>query len=173
MSSIDILALYRGIAQRALRLETRRRYAVSWEDQQLAAWRRGDPAPSNSRIDASDTTIREVTESGRRIARVRFVEVPLTEYERYEFEVGYPDNSAAGEEIHVVDRAVHPELDHVCDDFVLFDEAAVVWYRYDSDDHLTGYEYTDELEAVHDCLALADQALAAAVPYPEFLASIR
>lgn len=173
MSSIDILALYRGITQRALRLETRRRYAVSWEDEQLAAWRRSDPTPSNPRIDASDTTIREIAESGRHVARVRLVEVPLTEYERYEFEVGYPDNSAAGEEIHVVDRTVHPELDHVGDDFVVFDEIAVVWYRYDSEDHLTGYEYADEPEVVEDCLALAEQSLAAAVPYTEFLASIR
>ncbi len=74
-------------------------------------------------------TLRLVTASGRRIGRVRFVELPLTEYSHHQSEVADPRLTEIGEEIHVLDRALHPEFDHVRDDFVVFDEASVMWYR--------------------------------------------
>jgi hypothetical protein len=169
MSDIDVIGLYQGIKHRALRLETRQRYAVPWEEEDLAAWRRGEPEPPTPQTDRTMETIRLVTESGRRIGRVRFVELPLTEYSRHEFEVAYPRLTKAGEEIHVLDRALHPEFAHVRDDFVVFDEASVMWYRYTAEDILTGYDYTEEPDVVRDCVALAEEVRAAAVPYHEFL----
>ncbi len=173
MSDIDVIGLYQGIARRALRLETRQRYAVPWEDEDLAAWRRGEPEPANPQLERTYETLRLVAATGRRIGRVRFVELPMTEYSRHEFEVGYPRLTEAGEEVHILDRALHPEFDHVRDDFVVFDEASVVWYRYTPDDTLTGYDYTEEPDVVHRCVALAEEARAAAVPYREFMARMR
>ncbi len=170
MSDIDVIALYQGIKHRALRLETRQRYAVPWEDEGLAAWRRGEPEPVTRQRESTTETLRLATESGRRIGRVRFVELPFTEYTQHEFEVGYPRLAEAGEEIHVLDRAVHPEFDHVRDDFVVFDDTSVMWYRYTAEDILTGYDYTEEPDVVRDCMALAGKVRAAAVPYREFLA---
>jgi hypothetical protein len=72
-----------------------------------------------------------------------------------------------------LDRALHPEFDHVRDDFVVFDEDAVLWYRYTDEDVLTGYDYTEEPKVVRDCVALAEEVRAAAVPYREFIARIR
>ncbi|HEU0088805.1 MAG TPA: hypothetical protein VFQ77_14360, partial [Pseudonocardiaceae bacterium] len=144
-----------------------------WEEAGLAAWRRGDPEPVTPQMERTIETLRLVNESGRRIGRVRFVELPLTEYSQHEFEVAYPRNTAAGEEIHVLDRALHPEFDHVRDDFVVFDEDAVLWYRYTDEDVLTGYDYTEEPKVVRDCVALAEEVRAAAVPYREFIARIR
>ena len=72
------------------------------------------------------------------------LELPLTPYLRYELD-GYRDNVAAGEEILIADRAWHPGLAELTDDFMLLDgdteHASVVWYRYhgrskiDDDDH--------------------------------------
>jgi hypothetical protein len=90
MSDIDVIGLYQGITRRALRLETRQRYAVPWEEEDLAAWHRGEPEPPTPQRDRTMETLRLVTASGRRIGRVRFVELPLTEYSRHEFEVAYP-----------------------------------------------------------------------------------
>jgi len=173
MSDIDIIGLYQGIAHRALRLETRQRYAVPWEKDGLAAWRRGEPEPMSPQLESTLETLRQVTASGRRIGRVRFVELPLTEYSRHEFEVAYPRNTETGEEIHVLDRALHPKFDHVRDDFVVFDEAAVLWYRYTAEDVLTDYDYTEESDVVRHCVALAEEVRAAAVPYREFMARMR
>jgi hypothetical protein len=111
---------------------------------------------------------RLIAESGRRIGRVRFVELPLTEYSRHEFEVAYPTLTEAGEEIHILDQALHPEFHHIRDDFVVFDEASVRWYRYTAEDILTGCDYTEEPDVVRHCVALAEEVRAVAVPYCEF-----
>lgn len=170
MSDIDVIGLYQGIAHRALRLETRQRYAVPWEDEGLAAWRRGEPEPMTPQKERTFETLRLATTSGRRIGRVRFVELPMTEYTRHEFEVAYPRLTEAGEEVHILDRAVHPEFDHVREDFVIFDEGSVMWYRYTAEDILTGYDYTEELDVVRHCVALAEEVRAAALPFREFMA---
>jgi hypothetical protein len=173
MTGIDVHALYQGIARRALRLETRQRYAVPWEGEGLKAWRRGEPEPATPQMQRTSETLRMITESGRRIGRVRFVESPFTEYTRHEFEVAYPRLTADGEEIHVLDRALHPEFDHVREDFVVFDDTAVMWYRYTDDDVLTDYDYTEEPDVVRECVVLAEEVRAAAVPYREFIAHRR
>lgn len=154
-------------------METRQRYAVPWEDEGLAAWRRGEPEPTTPQRESTTETLRMVTESGRWIGRVRFVELPFTEYTRHEFEVAYPRLAEIGEEIHVLDRALHPEFDHVRDDFVVFDDTSVMWYRYTDDDMLTGYDYSEEPDVVRECVALAEEVRAAAVPYREFIARLR
>jgi hypothetical protein len=107
------------------------------------------------------------------MARVRFVELPMTEYTRYEFETGYPRSSAAGEEIYVIDRAEHPEFDHVREDFVVFDDTSVMYYRYTDDDRLTGYDYSDDRTLVAEHLALAEEVLAAATPFAQWSPGIR
>jgi hypothetical protein len=170
MSKIDVIGLYQRIRRRALRLETRQRYAVPWEDEGLAAWRRGEPEPLTSQTVSTMETLRLATESGRTIGRVRFVELPFTEYTRHEFEVAYPRLADAGEDIHILDRATCPEFDHIREDFVVFDDTAVMWYRYTAEDILTGYDYSEEPDVVHECVALAEQVRAAALPYREFLA---
>jgi len=170
MSKIDVIGLYQGIKRRALRLETRQRYAVPWEDEGMAAWRRGEPEPVTPQMERTMEALRLVTESRRTVGRVRFVELPFTEYTQREFEVAYPRLTDAGEEIHVLDRALHPEFDHVREDFVVFDDTSVMWYRYTAEDILTGYEYSEEPDVVRECVALAEQVRATAVPYREFLA---
>lgn len=173
MTDIDVIGLYQGIAHRALRLETRQRYAVPWEKDGLAAWRRGEPEPMTPQMASTFETLRQVTASGRTIGRVRFVELPLTEYSQHEFQVAYPRTAKIGEEIRVLDRALHPEFDGVRDDFVVFDDRGVMWYRYTADDVLTGYDYTEEPDVVRQCIALAEEVRAAAVPYHEFMSRIR
>lgn len=162
--------LYSGVARRSLRMETRQAYAVPWEDESVAAWLRGEPLPPDPALERHRAKCRALAASGRHAMRVRFLELPTTEYTRYEFEHGYPGNFEAGEEIHILDRAAHPEFDHVREDFVVFDDTGVMFYRYAADDTLTGYEYTDDPTVVRRHLDLAEQVLAAATPYPQWVA---
>lgn len=172
MSNLDILSLYLGTRRQAVRWEGLQAYRVPWEDDQIAAWRRGDPLPPNADVEASLETIRQITKSGRRIVRARGIRQPISEYARYEIEAAYPPNAAAGEEIHVVDLGEHSEFDTV-EDFVIFDDDAVVRYRYDPEGHLLGYDFTHQPGDLTECRAIRDALLAAAVSLSEFTANVR
>jgi hypothetical protein len=172
MSEIDILGLYLGIRERAVRWEGLETYRVPWEDDQLDAWRRGDPPPLNPAVEASLDTIRRITGSGRRLVRLRGMRRPASEYTRYELEVAYPPNVAAGEEIYVVNLDEHPDLDGI-EDFVVFDADAVVRYRYDAAGHLLRYELTDRPAEVAEYAAVAERLFSLAVPLAQFLAEVR
>jgi hypothetical protein len=161
--------LYDNVKVRSLRLETRQTYHVPWEDEGRAAWRRGDAeAPFEPSLESFRGRLAARRERGQRTLRVRFVELPMTEYSAQEFAWGYPGNTAAGEEIHVVDRADHPEFDHVVEDFVVFDDTALMYYRYTPDDQLTGYEFSDDATLVADHLELAEEVLSVAIPFPQW-----
>ncbi|HEY8200496.1 MAG TPA: hypothetical protein VII47_04000 [Actinomycetota bacterium] len=172
MSNLDILSLYLDTRGQAARWEGLQTYRVPWEDDQIAAWRRGDPLPPNTDIEASLETIRQITESGRRIVRVRGIRQPMSEYTQYEIEAAYPPNVAAGEEIHVVDLDEHSEFEAV-GDFVIFDDDGVVQYLYDSEGHLLGYNLTDQPGDLTEYRAIRERLLAAAVPLGEFSAKAR
>jgi hypothetical protein len=160
--------LYDGVVQRSLRMETRQAYAVPWEDERTAAWLRGGPEPRSPSLESHRDDCRAIVDSGRHIMRVRFVELPMTEYTKREFVWAYPGNAAAGEDILVVDRAEHPEFDHVREDFVVFDDTALMYYRYTDDDRLTGYDYSDDPAVVAAHVTLAEEVLAAAIPFAEW-----
>ncbi|MGI5127104.1 DUF6879 family protein [Pseudonocardia sp. CA-107938] len=161
--------LYDGISRRSLRMETRQTYAVPWEDEDMAAWRNGEPEPPHGESYREHLeSVRQRVASGRRPQRVRFVELPMTEYTAQEFAWGYPNNTAAGEEINVIDRAEHPEFDSYVEDFVVFDDAGVMYYRYADDDRLLGYEFSDDPAVVAEHVRLAEAAWAASIPFAEW-----
>jgi len=92
----------------------------------------------------------------------------MTEYTAMEFAWGYPGNVASGEEINIIARAEHPEFDHLREDFVVFDDASLMYYRYTDDDVLTGYEYGDDLAVVAEHVALAEEVWAASIPFEQW-----
>jgi hypothetical protein len=161
--------LYDNVSRRSLRLETRQTYHVPWEDEGRSAWRRGDrEPPPDPELDEFRARLAARRARGLRTVRVRFVELPMTEYSAQEFTWGYPRNTSAGEEILVVDRAGHPEFDHVVEDFAVFDDTALMYYRYTSDDQLTGYEFSDDPALVAEHLHLAEEVLSVATPFPRW-----
>jgi hypothetical protein len=160
--------LYNGVAHRSLRMETRQNYAVPWEDERNRAWLRGDPEPRSTSLDRHRAECRAQAESGRHVARVRFVVQPMSEYTKRQIAWTYPGSTAAGEEISIIDRAEHPEFDHVHEDFVVFDDTALMYYRYNDEDQLTGYDLSDDPAVVAEHLALAEEVLAAAIPFAEW-----
>ena len=107
--------------QSVFRLETLQRYSVPGEDKRLRAFREGTPRPERSvRNDPWLRRLALTTAAGKRWQRVHIVEPPLTEYLHYEL-VSYVESAATGEDIWIAERAVHPALAELNEDFWLFD----------------------------------------------------
>jgi hypothetical protein len=69
MSDIDVIGLYQRITHRALRLESRQRYAVPWEKEGLAAWRRGEPEPTTPQRERTMETLEDADRLWRELGQ--------------------------------------------------------------------------------------------------------
>ena len=157
------------------RLETLQHYAVSEEDESFAAFRRGLPRPERSvRTSAWMRRIAVTTASGKSWQRVHVVELPLSEYLRYEL-IGYVESAAVGEEILIADRSAHPELADLGPDFWLFDagteHAYGVLMHYDEGGNVLGFDYTEDASTLDRCRAQREIAVQRAVSLNRFLVS--
>jgi hypothetical protein len=112
----------------AFRLETLPDYQVPQDVQWLRAFRAGEPRPQDRANRPWLTTVRAAKERGARMQRVRLVSSPLSEYQRFQFSWGYPENTQAGEEIYILD---HQPDGLLRVDFWLFDDAQAVVLEYD------------------------------------------
>lgn len=114
--------------------------------------------------------VRDRTAAGRRIGRVHIVEYPLTDYLRYEL-AAYPEGIAAGEEVRIADRAAHPDLRLLRDDFIGVDldtdHPSVVWLDYDQDGRQVGWSISRSDRDVDSARLNRDVALAHSVPLVE------
>lgn len=171
MSQPDLLAMYRQATEEVFRLEAQQDYAVPAESAQLQAFREGRPLPPDPHVDRSMQIIRAAVGAGTRIHRVHVVDLPLTDYLRYEL-AAYSENLAAGEEIRIAVRSWHPGLIALTEDFVLFDSGtdhqAMVWMRYDDQGQLTGRDYSNDPADLALASSQRDMALARSILLREF-----
>ena len=133
----DFAACFDEFRVSAFRLETLRQYAVPAEDERIAAFRERRPLPERSvRTSPWLRRIAETTAAGKHWSRVHVVDVPLSEYVRFEM-VTYRESAQAGEDIRITDRRADPALDALQTDFWLFDAetdhpfAALMQYNAD------------------------------------------
>jgi hypothetical protein len=85
--------------------------------------------------------VRDATAAGRRFARVRVVDRPMSDYNRFSHAVA-ARNNAAGEDIRYLDRCDAAGLpDH---DYWLFDSRTLLVMRFDDADHFVGGELVDD-----------------------------
>jgi hypothetical protein len=92
---------------------------------------------------------------------------PLTEYLRFEL-LAYQENAAAGEEIRLAERDVHPALAALRSDFWLFDDTIAVPMQYDEEGHFVDFHVTTAPDVVERCRRERDLALAHSAPLHEF-----
>lgn len=168
-------ALFDSFDHTAFRLEALPAYAVGGsEGERLHAFREGLPRPERS-VRTSPWLARiamTTATAGKSWSRVRVVDTPLTDYQRYQME-SLRESQAAGEEILVVTRT---QVGDVGPDFWLFDAdtpgAHAVQLNYGPGGEFGGFQQvpTDRLAEIHE---RRDRALAAAVPLNVFLAEGR
>jgi uncharacterized protein DUF6879 len=158
--------LFESFTSSAFRLETLPEYRVPQDVESLRLFRDGQP-PSESRKHRQWlTTVRNAVARGARMQRVRIVQTPLTEYQRFQFSWGYVENSEAGEDIRILD---HEPAGLLREDYWLFDDATVVRLDYDNEGRFLRPVVVKDAEPYRRC---RDLALAAAVPFKEYRAAV-
>ncbi len=156
--------------QDLIRVETLPRYRSASDGTELDRFLDGEAEPDRAAKAAWLDRIRTDTANGRKWRRLRIVEPPLTDYVRYSCEWGYTDNSAAGEQVRVLDLSEAPVgADAVVGvgDFYLLDDDRVAAMRYDPDGTFIGAELiADPVAEIHRAVARAGWA--AAEPFDEW-----
>ncbi|MFE1346650.1 DUF6879 family protein [Streptomyces sp. NPDC058757] len=168
----DIVHLFADFERSAFRLETRRGYATDRDGARFQAFMRGtDPTPEPDH--PWNANVREKTAAGARFSRVRIVDEPPTDGQRFLMATAR-GNVSAGEDIRVLGRTDAEQLGvDLAHDFWLFDSTTLVRMHIDDTDTTVGVEViTDEAAVLAACRA-RDTALAAAVPTAEVWAAVR
>lgn len=121
VNGTDFDALFDTFAHSAFRFEARPSYAVGGDEAvRIAAFREGRPRPERS-VQTSPWMARIAVSTvvhGKSWSRVRVVDEPLTEYQRYQLE-SYKESQAVGERIRISTRSAG--TDAVGVDYWLFD----------------------------------------------------
>ncbi|MFE7134291.1 DUF6879 family protein [Streptomyces sp. NPDC057638] len=132
----EITHMFRDFQHTAWRLETRRGYA---SDRKSAKWRRWQNGSDLSAEPFSEwqRNVREQTLTGKRFERVRIVDEPATDGQRFLLASGL-GNVAAGEDIRNMTRSEAIRLGLPDFDFWLFDSRTLVRFVFDEDDTTLG-----------------------------------
>lgn len=130
--------MFTTLKHSAWRLETRRRYAEDEDTDTYQQFAAGEPVTWDLN-DPWCTNRREQTALGKRFERVRILDEPATEGQRYLLD-NARRNTAVGEDIRVLTRSKADVLGLPRADFWLFDSRVVALLHFDEDDALTGVE---------------------------------
>lgn len=177
MTPGDFDALFDQFHRTVFRLEALPAYAVGGaEERRIEAWKAGQPRPERS-VRTSPWMARIATSTvigGKAWSRLRVVDEPLTEYQRYQLD-SYRESQTVGEEIRLVRRA---ELGWpVLSDFWLFDAGTVDAYaalmHYGEEGQFEGAELVSAGDELLDDMVRVQRRLwSGAVPLAEFLAQV-
>lgn len=165
---------YDRFIRSAFRLESLPEYKVAAESAEVAAFLRGEPLPERSvRTSPWLARIAATTIAGKSWSRVHVIDLPVSEYLRYEF-AAYHANQAAGEQIRIAVRDQQPALADVLEDFWLFDAETdrPFGHRqlYSPDGTYLGAEAITDPDELARCAELKSIAWTASKPFNEFLA---
>ncbi|RMB81367.1 DUF6879 family protein [Streptomyces shenzhenensis] len=167
----SISRLFKEFRHTAWRLETRRGYASDRRSPKWARWQAGEDIVAEP-ANAWRANVAEQTAAGKRFERVRIVDDPVTDGQRFLL-ASAPGNVAAGEDIRNLTRAEAEQLRLPDFDFWLFDSRVVARFAFDEYDTTLGvYVSEDPAEVLAACQA-RDAAWHHAVPTAEFAERVR
>ncbi|WNZ12182.1 DUF6879 family protein [Streptomyces sp. 11x1] len=169
---IDLAAfnrLFENFEHTAWRVETRRRYA---SDEATETYRQ---YLDEGRVDWDMRswyceTIRRQTAAGKTVGRVRLLDEPPTEGQRY-LMINAVRNTELGEDIRILRRAEAERLRLGNEDFWIFDSRLVARLNFTEADELTDVELTTEPSEVIRYSMLRDAAWHHAVPFRRLAAA--
>ncbi|TVL87912.1 DUF6879 family protein [Streptomyces sp. SAJ15] len=167
----SISHLFREFRHTAWRLETRRGYA---SDRNGPKWQRfldGDDI-AHDPDNAWRENVRFQSAQGKRFERVRLVDDPLTEGQRFLL-ASAPGNIGAGEDIRNLPRAEAERIRLPDCDFWLFDSKILARFAFDDQDTTLGVYVTEDPAEVLAACQARDAAWHHAVPTEEFAERVR
>ncbi|MFD8980267.1 DUF6879 family protein [Streptomyces sp. NPDC059564] len=163
--------LFENFEHTAWRLETRRRYASDEVTSTYAEFLRGEQPAWDVETEWS-TTIRAKTGAGATVGRVRLVDDPPTDGQRYL--LAYAErNASLGEDIRNMWRADADRLRLPSEDFWIFDSRLVALLNFDDADNLLGAELITEPAEVNRYCQVRDAAWHYAIRYETFVSGLR
>ncbi|MEY9965338.1 hypothetical protein ABIA33_003380 [Streptacidiphilus sp. MAP12-16] len=157
-----------GFQHTAWRWETRRAYGVAAETEALLAFLRGEDVSDPGRPWLA--LIRQLTEQRKTVGRVRLVDDPPTDYQRFLL-ADVTDSVEAGEDIRYLQRSEAQRHGLPERDFWLFDSRTIGIFHFDGDRSLGMALSDDPAEVLKGC-QIRDAALHFAIPAREFKAQV-
>ena len=153
----------------AFHLELKDEYATAIEDGPFAKWLKGEPddfawlRPWRARI-------RNATQAGKTVRRVRVISEPITDYIRWEHS-STVHNLEVGEDIRWLPRHRLP-IDFVFpakrNDWWLFDDRLIAVGHFHDDGSVQGHEIITDGAVVADCVRVRDRLWTIAIPHSEY-----
>jgi hypothetical protein len=171
VSGAEFFELFQRFTRSARRLESRSHSYVEEEQPRYRAFLAGElPETCGGEASAWTEMVSRQTAAGRPFQRVRVMDQPLSDYNRYLL-YRTPYNLAAGEDIRYLDRDQANRLDLPDHDFWVFDSEIVCLLRFTADGRPIGHDVIAdrELAARHEEWIL--RAREAAVAYDEYVAA--
>lgn len=155
------------VSRRAFHLELRDTYNVEVEEEHFARFLRGEPDTYEWLSDWFGL-IREVTDAGTEVQRVRVVTEPHCDYTRWGLVVA-PHAARAGEDIRYLPRQQSTGIKFPPEDFWLFDEDTLVLSVFSEDGRVGGFAREYDLSLVAQCRSVRDQVWSRAIPFAEYI----
>jgi hypothetical protein len=145
------------------RFEGLRQYTVGSDGGDYERYVKGLPGPTMTRKQGWLDLLRKESGRGVHWHRVRLLQPPLSDYERYACEWGYAYNTAAGDDCRILDTSeVALPLAEVSEDFWLVDSDRAAVMHYDDEGHYLGADIT---RRVGPYVAARDALWEAAEPF--------
>lgn len=155
---------FHGLRRSAFHLEVRDSYSEASENNRLRAFLAGEPPPDEPPVPWHGL-MRETSERGVVVTRVRVVTEPLSDYHRWLLSIT-GRNIASGEDIRYLAR--HEAGEVPPDDWWLFDDERVVFNLADPDGKSAGAAVTTDPGIVDYCRGVRDRLWKLATPYAEY-----
>ncbi|MEN8655549.1 DUF6879 family protein [Streptomyces sp. 21So2-11] len=164
----EFARMFENFRHSAWHLEVARGYAVDRATSTYKQFVRGE-TPTWDMASPWARTISAKTADGVSVARVRIVDNPPTEGQRYL--LAHADHNAQlGEEVRNMWREDAERHNLPDEDFWIFDSHIVALCLWDEAENLTGVELISEPARVNQYNRLRDAAMHYALPYPQFVA---
>ncbi|WP_406834871.1 DUF6879 family protein [Streptomyces sp. AHU1] len=169
ISSTERNLLFARFRRDAFHLELRDDYSVPDEDTPFRTWLNGrDTDPSY--LTPWTQLVRQCTERGMTVRRVRVVTEPITPYIQWEHALT-PQNEEAGEDIRWLPRHLLPQtITFPFDgrDWWLYDDQLLAVGHFDTDGRVLGSQLIRDPATVAACAALRDQLWSVAIPHADY-----
>ncbi|MEU8582338.1 DUF6879 family protein [Streptomyces abikoensis] len=163
--------LFEDFEHTAWRLESQRGYAVDRISPKWQRWLDGEPLGYDP-DQPWHANVRAQAKAGKRIERVRIVDDPPTEGQRFLLASGL-GNVEAGEDIRNISRADAERHGLPDFDFWLFDSRLLVRFHFDDQGETLGVELTEDPSRIAQACQVRDVAWHYALRTDEFQRGVR
>ncbi|MGX2996855.1 DUF6879 family protein [Streptomyces sp. JNUCC 64] len=158
--------LFEEFEHSAWRLETRKGYASDRAGSRWRRWRDGEDI-TNDPDNPWRRNVRTRVSEGKRVERVRLVDDPPTDGQRFLLVSGL-SNVRAGEDIRNMRRGEAVRLGLPESDFWLFDSRVLARFHFDDEDTTLGVQVTEDPQRVLRACQIREAAWHHAIRTEEF-----